>query len=154
MSIRGYTRYSNSPITEQVYFDVGPDEFYLVAYRDPCAFLAMDFSMTSGSGYSLREGVDFEFSTIDNFYSDPLYENIRVASTIRIINETFQTGDLLISYRWVADYASADMFNRFNRAIDQMTESVLTTVDGGVVVNDDGNLVVQGTNYPGYKENL
>lgn len=154
MEIRGYKKNTNLPVVEQEYVDVGSDAFYIIAYRDPSAFLKRDFIIEAAGGVVLQEGTDYEFDSIDEFYSDSAYENEDVASAIRIINPVYQSGSLFISYRWVADYASAEMFNRFDRGLDQMIDSIVTDENGAVVVDNAGNVVSSGENYPGYRKEL
>lgn len=154
MPIKGYERRVTVPVLNQKYTDVGNNDFYLIAYRDPCAFLRRDFFIETEEGYILEEDVDFEFTSLDHFYSGGLYEDEEVASTIRVKNPEYQTGSLYISYRWVADYASAEMLNRFDRGLDQMINSIVTDNSSSVVVDNSGNVVVQGENYPGYREEL
>jgi len=154
MAIKGYEKRTTVAIIEQEYTDVGNDDFYLVAYRDPLAFLTRDFYIETTDGHMLERDVDYEFTSLDFFYTGGLYEDEEVASTIRVKNPVYQTGTLLISYRWVADYASAEMFNRFDRGLDQMINSIVVDNSGLVVVSEEGNVVAQGERYPGYREVL
>lgn len=154
MSIRGYNKGITQEVLEQEYTNVGNDSFYLIAYRDPVAFLTRDFFIETTDGVMLEKDTDYEFTSLDHFYSAGLYENEEVASTVRVKNPAYQTGTLLISYRWVADYASAEMFNRFDRGLDQMIDSIIVDNSGAVVVSEAGNVVVRGEKYPGYREEL
>lgn len=154
MPIKGYIKNNTTYITDQLYTDVGEEEFKIIAYRDPCAFLTRNFVIKTEDGYKLDQGRDFGFTSKDYFYSTNLYENEQVASRIKVINPEYQTGNLYISYHWVADYASAEMFNRFDRGLDQMINSIITGENGNVVVNNDGNVIARGEEYPGYRQEL
>lgn len=154
--IKGYIQHANQLIERQLYSNVGSEPFYLIAYRDPCLFLERDFAIyTSLEGdEKLIYGNHYKWSSLDRVYSEDIYEGERVRSTLYIVAPQFQNVDLYITYRWVADYLSADMMNRFDRALDQMLLSVLTTIDGNIVIDNSGNIVAKGGVYPGYFEEI
>jgi hypothetical protein len=154
--IRGFVKGQNELITRQKYTSVGPDSFSLIAYRDPSMFLARDFEIHTQptGGVKLKNGYDYIFASNDVIYSEKDFVGEKVISKLRVINETYQDTDLYITYRWVADYASDEMMNRFDRALDQMINSIVTAEDSSVVVSNAGNVVAQGEEYPGYREEL
>lgn len=149
--IKGFIRDDYVKITRQKYSSVGDGDFYLYAYRDPCLFLTRGVGVFLGptGNPSLTPGVDYFISTRDKVYGGPTYCNEDVGSTLRILNSNYFDVDLYIDYFWVADYASAEMFNRFDRGLDQMINSIVTSIDGKVVVNNEGNVVSWGLEYPG-----
>jgi len=156
VSIKGYIQHDNILIERQKYSNVGSEPFFLIPYREPCLFLEKDFAIyTSATGNEqLYHVTHYKWSSLDNLYSKDSFEGEEVRSSLYIVAPQFQNCDLYITYRWVADYLSAEMMNRFDRALDQMTDSVLTTVEGNIVVDNNGNLVTQGSFWPGFRNNL
>lgn len=154
--IKGFLRDDYAQIDRQKYSNKGDQDFYLIAYRDPCLFLdrgLVIYKEPTGN-IQLIKDKDYFVSTRDTFYGAPGYVQEDVGSSLRILNPSYYNIDLYISYLWVADYASAEMFNRFDRGLDQMLNSIVTDLSSQVVVDNNGNVVSQGENYPGYREEL
>jgi hypothetical protein len=158
MPIKGYEKGNYDLIEMQHYSNVGPNPFPLIAYKDPCIFLEHELHVyTNSEGteeLEIGNDEDFTYGTIDVLYSSKDFENKNVFGSLKILNPDYQYTDLWITYYRVADYVSSEMMNRFDRGIDQMTDSILTTLAATVVVDNNGNLVVQGEEYPGYREEL
>lgn len=155
--IKGFVKGQTELISKQKYPPPGSDEpFSLIAYRDPALFLVRDFKIQTDpndDSTKLLEGTHYHFE-IDILYSTSDFMGEQVASKVAIHNPNYQNLDLYITYRWVADYASDEMMNRFDRGLDQMINSIVTTVDSNVVVSNNGNVIAQGEKYPGYRETL
>lgn len=159
--IKGFVKGQSELIIRKKFTDVGPDPFYLIGYRDPCIFLKRDFAIHTEpaggialKGHDKEPWYDYMFYSMDVLYSGPDFAEEAAFSTIKVLKPEYQTGDLYITFRWIADYVSQEMMNRFDQSINQMTDSILTTMDGNVVVDESGNLVVQGEVYPGYRQEL
>lgn len=158
MEIRGYTKGQYRFIEKQHYYNVGTQPFQLISYRDPAMFLQRGLIIyTNEAGtQALKYGDKFDYiaGSIDLLYSTDDFVGEQVWSSIQIINPLYQNTDLWISWYWVADYVSDEMLNRFDRGLDQMINSILTTIDGNVVINNSGNVVAQGEEYPGFRQEL
>ena len=154
--IKGFIKNSYTQINRQKYSNKGVLEFYLYAYRDPSLFLLRDLVIykTLLGSEQLIIGEDYIISSIDDMYSNPPFVGEPVGSALEILNPSYYNVDLYISYVWVADYASAEMFNRFDRGLDQMINSIVIDISSQVVIDNNGNVVAQGESYPGYREEL
>ena len=154
--IRGFER-GNYPLVEmQEYSNVGSNPFHIIAYRDPALFLQRDlriYANESGT-IALKYRIDYEYGAVDQLYSRDDFAKETVLASLRIINPAYQNTTLWITYRWVADYASDEMMNRFDRGLDQMIDSIIVDNEGLVVVSNDGNVIAQGERYPGYRQEL
>lgn len=158
MEIRGYVKGQYKLIEKQYYYNVGAEPFYLIAYRDPAMFLQEGLKIyTNEAGtQSLKFGEKFDYvaGSRDLLYTQDDFVGQQVWSSIKILNPVYQHTDLWITWYWVADYVSDEMMNRFDRGLDQMINSIVTAEDSSIVVNNSGNVVVQGEQYPGYRESL
>lgn len=155
--IKGFIKGQKELIIKQKYSSVGSNPFNLIAYRDPCLFLAKDFKIftdPNDEDSQIFVNKDFKFSSIDVLYTSEDFANETVGSSIQIIKEQYKNIDLYITYYWIGDYLSSEMMNRFDRGLDQMINSIVTDNDGNVVVDSSGNVVARGENYPGYREEL
>lgn len=154
--IRGFVRGTYPLVEKQKYSNVGSQPFRIIAYRDPALFLARDLRLyTDEAGTTtLKYQVDYEYGAVDQLYSRGDFAKETVLSSLRIINPIYQNTSIWITYRWVADYVSDEMMNRFDRGLDQMINSIVTEVDTSIVVDNSGNVVAAGERYPGYREEL
>lgn len=158
MPIKGYDKQVYELIEMQKYSNVGSVPFPLIAYRDPCLFLRRDLHVYEDENgeVELQFGADKDwiYGAIDILYRDDDFTGETVYGSLKMLNPDYQNTDIWITYYRVGDYTSAEMFNRFDRALDQMLNSIVTTQDAQVVINNSGNVVAQGELYPGYREEL
>lgn len=155
--IKGFIKGQTELITKQKYSSVGSSPFNLIAYRDPALFLARDFKIytdPTNESSQIFVNKDFKFSSIDVLYTSEDFAGETVGSTIQITKESYQNIDLYITYYWIGDYLSSEMMNRFDRGLDQMINSIVVNNLGQVVVSEAGNVVAQGEQYPGYRQEL
>lgn len=158
MPIKGFVKGEYQLIEMQKYENVGSEPFYLIGYRDPALFLENGLHVYADAGGTTEltygHNEDYDYGTLDVLYRTDDFAGKTVLGSLQILNPFYHGKDLWITWNWVADYTSGELFNRLDRAINQMTNSILTTQDANVVVDNNGNLVVQGEKYPGYRGSL
>jgi hypothetical protein len=97
-----YVRKTPTRVTEEQYTDVG-SSFTLGDSK--LAFLASSLIIvTTSGGTPLTRGTDYELAGKDEAYSRPAFEDEDVFSSITILNATYETGDLYVTYDAVFTY--------------------------------------------------
>lgn len=108
-----YISGTNYQLTDESYADVGATTFQLGNTKR--AFKGgSDLEIWNGldsSAIQLIENTDYTPENIDYGYTD--LEGFTVYSGIKIINVTYQTGTLYITYKTIGSYTDPDVFNDF-----------------------------------------
>lgn len=108
-NIYEYARQSPQSISEEQYTDVGAS--FTLGDRKR-AFLGSTFELRRTSGGALLvEGTDYELAEKDFLYSGADYENEDVWTQVNILNPTYQTGDLFVTYDAVHTYITSGAIN-------------------------------------------
>ena len=105
-TILNYTRQTPTLFTDEQYTDVGTS---LTLGNTKRAFIEAGFQIRTaagGGGTLLAEGVDYEWTELDVYYSQSSNEDANVWTRINILNGTYETGDLFVTYNAVLTYAT------------------------------------------------
>ena len=120
--IYDYVRFSPTGIHEEQYTDVGTS-FTLGQHKR--AFLGSGFALRRvPGGTPLTRDVDYELDEKDVFYSGASYEGEDVFTKVNILNATYETGDLFVSYSAVLTYntKAVQIYNsiRYGRSVGEI----------------------------------
>ena len=122
---------TGTQITNESHSDVGASEFVL----EHGLFLASGFAVTK-SGAPLTYGTDFILTTINERLRTEA--GITAYQKIKVLNVTYQTGELIFTYKAVGDFIEAEDWSTANTKIDKAT-NVTTIDDTGIA---DGEIAV------------
>lgn len=101
-----YIAGTTQDITDEYYYSVGASAFKLGIVRR--AFIETGFvirTAAGGGGTTLILNTDYEFNTLDTFYTE--LEGKNVWTAVKILNPTYRTVALYISSKVVASYTDA-----------------------------------------------
>ncbi len=102
-----YDRQNPTAISREAYEDVGADAFAPGTF--PRAFLDLEVWDAATLGNQLVLDTDYELVDIDLELSGLHYENELVYKSLRVINVTYETGFIYLTYGAVGTYSIADL---------------------------------------------
>ena len=102
-----YDRQNPTAISREQYTDVGADAFAPGTF--PRAFNDLEVWDAATDGNQLVLDTDYELVDVDYELSGTNYENEAVYKTLRVINATYQTGNIWLTYSAIGTYPTADL---------------------------------------------
>ena len=102
-----YDRQNPTAISREQYTDVGANTFAPGTF--PRAFNDLEVWDAATDGNQLVLDTDYELVDVDYELSGTNYENETVYKTLRVINATYQVGDIWLTYSAIGTYPTADL---------------------------------------------
>jgi hypothetical protein len=122
---------SPAQIHAELYEDVGADTFQLGTYKR--AFYNVQIYHGADSDDTLLQlDIDYTLEDEDTYYTD--MAGFAIYTGIKIINATYQVGDLFISYKCIGTYTDKDTYS----AIEAAVVAAVGKVPVGVSLSYDG----------------
>lgn len=105
---------SPAQIHAELYEDVGADTFQLGTYKR--AFYDVQIYHGADSDDTLLQlDIDYTLEDEDTYYTD--MAGFAIYTGIKIINATYQVGDLFISYKCIGTYTDKDSYSAIEAAV-------------------------------------
>ncbi len=102
-----YDRQNPTAINREQYTDVGADAWAPGTF--PRAFNDLEVWDAATDGNQLVLDTDYELVDVDYELSGANYENEAVYKTLRVINATYQVGDIWLTYSAIGTYPTAEL---------------------------------------------
>ena len=129
-----YDRQNPTAIAREEYEDVGADAFSPGTF--PRAFRNLEVWDAAADGNQLILNTDYELVLADPELSGLNYEAQAVYKTLRVINATYQTGSIWLTYSAVGTYPTSDLHDPSSlpAAAALVGTEPIATLQSGVIV--------------------
>jgi hypothetical protein len=128
---------SPEQIHAELYEDVGADTFQLGTYKR--AFYGVQIYHGADSNDTLLQlDIDYTLEDEDTYYTD--MAGFAIYTGIKIINATYQVGDLFISYKCIGTYTDKDVYENIINTLELevVRNSVVAKTASYAILNGDG----------------